>query len=144
VPAPVVPSCGGTAACTKPWQRHLLGGLAATCFTVLEVTVNSETATVEMAPVWTKRRDRGVVSEGPVGARPGTVATIPLRGPLLALAARTLTWLPPWVNPFDSAAIRTQPGGCSILSGSSQPGRGVATSWARAKCGTRTRSCRGY
>jgi hypothetical protein len=35
----------------------------------LEVTVNGETATVEMAPVWTKRGDRGVVSEGPVGAR---------------------------------------------------------------------------
>ena len=35
----------------------------------LEVSVRGVTATVEMAPVWTKRGDRGVVSEGPVGAR---------------------------------------------------------------------------
>ncbi len=35
----------------------------------LEVSVGGVTATVEMAPVWTKSGDRGVVAEGPVGAR---------------------------------------------------------------------------
>jgi len=35
----------------------------------LEVNVDDVTTSVEMAPVWTKRGDRGVVSEGPVGAR---------------------------------------------------------------------------
>lgn len=35
----------------------------------LEVTADGLTAVIEMAPVWTKRGDRGVVSEGPVGAR---------------------------------------------------------------------------
>jgi hypothetical protein len=35
----------------------------------LEVRVDGVTAVVEMAPVWTTRGDRGVVSEGPVGAR---------------------------------------------------------------------------
>lgn len=35
----------------------------------LEVTVGDVTAAIEMAPVWTKRGDRGVVAEGPVGAR---------------------------------------------------------------------------
>ncbi len=34
----------------------------------LEVTAGGVTTTVEMAPVWTKRDDRGVVAEGPVGA----------------------------------------------------------------------------
>jgi hypothetical protein len=34
----------------------------------LEVTVDDVTATIEMAPVWTKSGDRGVVAEGPVGA----------------------------------------------------------------------------
>lgn len=34
----------------------------------LAVRVSGVTATVEMAPVWTKRGDRGVISEGPVGA----------------------------------------------------------------------------
>jgi hypothetical protein len=35
----------------------------------LEVHVDDVTAAVEMAPVWTKRGERGVVSEGPVGVR---------------------------------------------------------------------------
>jgi hypothetical protein len=34
----------------------------------LEVTVDDVTSTVEMAPVWTKSGERGVVAEGPVGA----------------------------------------------------------------------------
>jgi hypothetical protein len=34
----------------------------------LEVRVDDVTTTVEMAPVWTTRGDRGVVREGPVGA----------------------------------------------------------------------------
>lgn len=35
----------------------------------LEVEVSGASATIEMAPVWTKTGDRGVVAEGPVGAR---------------------------------------------------------------------------
>jgi hypothetical protein len=35
----------------------------------LEVTVSGVKAAVEMAPVWTTRGERGVVAEGPVGAR---------------------------------------------------------------------------
>ena len=35
----------------------------------LDVTVDGATAVIEMAPVWTKSGGRGVVSEGPVGAR---------------------------------------------------------------------------
>lgn len=35
----------------------------------LEVTVAGVTTTVEMAPVWVDRGNRGVVAEGPVGAR---------------------------------------------------------------------------
>jgi hypothetical protein len=35
----------------------------------LAVRGRGDTATIEMAPVWTKRGDRGVVAEGPVGAR---------------------------------------------------------------------------
>ncbi len=34
----------------------------------LEVRVDGTVAAIEMAPVWTKRGERGVVSEGPVGA----------------------------------------------------------------------------
>ena len=34
----------------------------------LEITVDDVMATIEMAPVWTKSGDRGVVAEGPVGA----------------------------------------------------------------------------
>ena len=35
----------------------------------LAIHLDGTTTIVEMAPVWTKRGDRGVVSEGPVGAR---------------------------------------------------------------------------
>lgn len=35
----------------------------------LEVMVDGATTAIEMAPVWTKRGDRGVVAEGSVGAR---------------------------------------------------------------------------
>lgn len=35
----------------------------------LLLTVDGAPVAVEMAPVWTKRGDRGVVTEGPVGAR---------------------------------------------------------------------------
>jgi hypothetical protein len=35
----------------------------------LEVSVEGVTTTVEMAPVWVQRGERGVVAEGPVGAR---------------------------------------------------------------------------
>jgi hypothetical protein len=35
----------------------------------LEVSVTGSTTVVEMAPVWITRGDRGVVAEGPVGAR---------------------------------------------------------------------------
>ncbi len=35
----------------------------------LDVIVDDVSTVIEMAPVWTKRGDRGVVSEGPVGAR---------------------------------------------------------------------------
>ena len=36
----------------------------------LEVHIDGSIATIEMAPVWTKSGDRGVVNEGAVGARP--------------------------------------------------------------------------
>ena len=60
------------------WSGHLYEVAAAALarrprydlfHSALEVSVNGVTAAVEMAPVWTKRGDRGVVSEGPVGAR---------------------------------------------------------------------------
>lgn len=35
----------------------------------LEIRLDGTVAAIEMAPVWTKRGERGVVSEGPVGAR---------------------------------------------------------------------------
>lgn len=35
----------------------------------LEVSVDGVTTVIEMAPVWVQRGDRGVVAEGPVGAR---------------------------------------------------------------------------
>jgi hypothetical protein len=35
----------------------------------LEVSVDGVTTTVEMAPVWVQRGERGVVAEGPVGAQ---------------------------------------------------------------------------
>lgn len=35
----------------------------------LEVQVDGVATTIEMAPVWTKQGDRGVVAEGPVGLR---------------------------------------------------------------------------
>lgn len=35
----------------------------------LEITLDGATTAIEMAPVWVKRGDRGVVAEGPVGAR---------------------------------------------------------------------------
>lgn len=51
----------GAAAVARRQRRRLY-------HSALEVTVDGTTTAIEMAPVWTKRGDRGVVAEGPVGA----------------------------------------------------------------------------
>jgi hypothetical protein len=60
------------------WSGRLYEALAAArarrprrplCHSALEVTTGGVTTVIEMAPVWTKAGERGVVAEGPVGAR---------------------------------------------------------------------------
>jgi hypothetical protein len=73
-----IPLGAGAGGAIVRWSGHLYEAAAATLaqrprhglfHSALEVSVDGVTAAVEMAPVWTKRGDRGVVSEGPVGAR---------------------------------------------------------------------------
>ena len=60
------------------WSGRLYEALAATVarrprcdlfHSALEIHLDDVTTAIEMAPVWTTRGDRGVVSEGAVGAR---------------------------------------------------------------------------
>ena len=73
-----IPLGAGAGGAVVRWSGHLYEAITAArarrarCHlfhSALEVTVNETTATVEMAPVWTGHSERGVVSEGPVGAR---------------------------------------------------------------------------
>ena len=73
-----IPLGAGAGGAVVRWSGRLYEAVAAALarrprcalfHSALEVHVNGVTAVVEMAPVWTKRGDRGVVSEGPVGAR---------------------------------------------------------------------------
>ena len=148
-----IPLGAGAGRAIVQWSGRLCEALAAALarrprcdlfHSALEIHVEGVTAAVEMAPVWMKRGDRGVVAEGPVGAR------FLGRSRLFRYEVRCWrggsirTWQLQWAGPSGSAAIPTQPGGSSTSSRSSQPAHGVVTSWARARCGTRTRSLRGY
>jgi hypothetical protein len=73
-----IPLGAGVGGAVVRWSGRLYEALAATVarrprcdlfHSALEVHVDGVTTTVEMAPVWTKRGDRGVVSEGAVGSR---------------------------------------------------------------------------
>ena len=73
-----IPLGAGAGGAVVRWSGRLYEAVAAALarrprcglfHSALEVTVSGVTTVVEMAPVWTKRGDRGVVSEGPVGAR---------------------------------------------------------------------------
>lgn len=73
-----IPLGAGAGGAVVRWSGRVYEVLAATLgrrsrcdlfHSALEVHVDGVTTTVEMAPVWTKQGDRGVVSEGPVGAR---------------------------------------------------------------------------
>jgi hypothetical protein len=73
-----IPLGAGAGGAVVRWSGRLYEALAAALawrrrcdlfHSALEVGVDGVTSAVEMAPVWTKRGDRGVVSQGPVGAR---------------------------------------------------------------------------
>lgn len=73
-----IPLGAGAGGVIVQWSGRLYEVVAATLarrprcslfHSALEVTLSGVTAVIEMAPVWTKRGDRGVVSEGPVGAQ---------------------------------------------------------------------------
>jgi hypothetical protein len=60
------------------WNGWVYEGLAASLarrerrdlyHSALRITATGQTWTIEMAPVWSGRGDRGVVAEGPVGSR---------------------------------------------------------------------------
>jgi hypothetical protein len=109
----------------------------------LEVTVSGVTTVVEMAPVWIKRGERGVVSEGPVGAR--------FLGRSRLFRYEVRCWHGGSI-PDLAAAV----GGPITVSSDSTAAqsildlvpkfpciRGDATNSARVTCGTRTLLCRG-
>jgi hypothetical protein len=73
-----IPLGAGAGGAVVRWSGGIYETVAATLarrarchlfHSALSVTVGGVTAVVEMAPVWVTRGDRGVVSEGPVGAR---------------------------------------------------------------------------
>ena len=73
-----IPVGAGSGGAVVRWSGRLYEAAVATTarrqrydlyHSALEVTVDGVATAVEMAPVWTKRGDRDVVSEGPVGAR---------------------------------------------------------------------------
>jgi hypothetical protein len=73
-----IPVGAGAGGAVVRWSGRLYEALAAAVarrprcdlfHSALEIHVDDVTTAVEMAPVWTKRGDRGVVSEGAVGAR---------------------------------------------------------------------------
>jgi hypothetical protein len=73
-----IPLGAGAGGAIVRWNGRLYEALAAALarrprcdlyHSALEVHLDGVTAAVEMAPVWTKHGERGVVSEGPVGAR---------------------------------------------------------------------------
>lgn len=73
-----IPLGAGVGGALVRWSGRLYEATAATLarrprddlyHSALEVDVDGLRTTIEMAPVWTTRGERGVVSEGPVGAR---------------------------------------------------------------------------
>lgn len=73
-----IPLGAGAGGAVVRWSGRLYEAVAAALaqrsrcdlfHSALDVSGAGESATIEMAPVWTKRGDRGVVAEGPVGAR---------------------------------------------------------------------------
>jgi len=73
-----IPLGAGAGGAIVRWNGRLYETLAAAVgrrprrdlfHSALEVQVDGVRAAIEMAPVWTKRGERGVVSEGPVGVR---------------------------------------------------------------------------
>jgi hypothetical protein len=73
-----IPLGAGAGGALVRWNGRLYEGVAAALarrprcdlfHSALEVHVDGVTSAIEMAPVWTKRGARGVVAEGPVGAR---------------------------------------------------------------------------
>jgi len=73
-----IPLGAGAGGAVVRWNGRLYEALAAglarrpRCdlyHSALEVQLDGVTFVIEMAPVWTKHGERGVVSEGPVGAR---------------------------------------------------------------------------
>jgi hypothetical protein len=73
-----IPLGAGAGGTIVRWSGHLYEATAAALarrarcdlfHSALEVTVTGTTTAIEMAPVWTTGGERGVVSEGPVGAR---------------------------------------------------------------------------
>ncbi len=72
-----IPLGAGVGGALVRWSGRLYEATAATVagrprcdlyHSALEATVDNVTTAIEMAPVWTKRGDRGVVAEGPVGS----------------------------------------------------------------------------
>jgi hypothetical protein len=73
-----IPLGAGAGGAVVRWSGRLYEAVAATLarrprcplfHSALDVTVGGVTTVIEMTPVWTKSGNRGVVSEGPVGAR---------------------------------------------------------------------------
>jgi len=73
-----IPLGAGAGGALVRTSGRIYEGLAATAarrprcdlfHSALEVHLDGQTAAVEMTPVWTKQGERGVVVEGPVGAR---------------------------------------------------------------------------
>lgn len=73
-----IPLGAGAGGTLVRWSGRLYEALAATVgrrarcdlyHSALEVHLDGTTTAIEMAPVWTKRGERGVVAEGPVGLR---------------------------------------------------------------------------
>ncbi|MCU0274540.1 MAG: hypothetical protein MUE34_15035 [Acidimicrobiales bacterium] len=72
-----IPLGAGAGGALVRWSGRIYEGITATFarrprsdlyHSALAVHIDDETTTIEMAPVWTKRGDRGVVCEGAVGA----------------------------------------------------------------------------
>ena len=74
-----IPLGAGAGGALVRWSGHIYEAIAARAarrprcdlyHSAMLVTVDGAQTAIEMAPVWTKRGERGVVAEGPVGAKP--------------------------------------------------------------------------
>jgi len=103
-----IPLGAGAGGAVVRWSGRLYEALAATVarrprcdlfHSALEIHLDDVTTAIEMAPVWTTRGDRGVVSEGAVGARFLGHSRLFATRSAAGAGAPSRTWLPPSVAP---------------------------------------------